>query len=839
MKQIDQVPSMRVSEAEKYKDNKKWAKDIIDYYSPHSFNSGLDVESNDIENYNLYNNTIDPEELKKFCDPLELEIQANQELYSYNKIPNKVNILLGELIKRNNYYYCLVLDNASIIKKDYELAQKKDELIANEIAIAMEEISLLIQGYSEEEAQQMIMELKTSKIEPRSFMSELEVFGNSVLKYARNIIGTKDIEVEGFKHAIITDTEVHFVGVKNGIPTIECVNKINFFYHKSPEVKYFQDGDVAGTCTPMSVTRMLQIYGDKLTEEQLESYDYTSPDKRDLPAPDIHYNNKKTVQDVFMESYSRHKDVTSRQGSYGTGQNRWRIDENVYVTHMEWKAFRRIAFVTYVNEWGEEISEIHDDGFKVPKDAVKINITNKFLNETHVYRWEEEGILFQLEYMWIPRIWEGTRIGSDIYVDVREKPYQSISIENPYDCAKLSYHGVVYTNTNSKSISLVSRMKPLQYVFFVAFRQLVKLISRNYGVIPNIDTTMIDRNLSPTQDPEEALKLTMWYITQGFNVYNSLKDSETESLAVVSRPSLTPINLSNTQDITNLSQFLVWLDREIGLAAGISPEREANFQQNTNVTDNQQAILQSYNITEILFWKHFQLWAEINKTFLSVFRRWAKKKMEIQGLNEISLQYLLEDNTRAVLKVLPEYLDEGDIGVYTSTSALTEEYFQKMEELSLSYVQNNQASILDISNILKARINGTSPEEVHSMLERLVKEREKATSEMQQRQMQLQEQSLRMQREKEDLDRQNKIDMIQAKGEEDRKTLAFQLGITPSEEVEPEEDNSVEIMKIRSQEKMQEKELKQRDKELEISAKLKEEEIKVKRIAANKPRASK
>lgn len=72
--------------------------------------------------------------------------------------------------------------------------------------------------------------------------------------------------------------------------------------------------------------------------------------------------------------------------------------------------------------------------------------------------------------------------------------YQSLSTDNP-NAQKLPYTGAVYSNTNSKPRSLVSIMKPLQYMYIVVWYRLEMAMARDKGKVLTVDITQIPKGL--------------------------------------------------------------------------------------------------------------------------------------------------------------------------------------------------------------------------------------------------------------------------------------------------------------------------------------------------------
>lgn len=98
------------------------------------------------------------------------------------------------------------------------------------------------------------------------------------------------------------------------------------------------------------------------------------------------------------------------------------------------------------------------------------------------------------------------------------KEVQFRSKSNPYQ-VKLGYHGVIYNTMNASPISLLDRMKPFQYLFFIIMHKLKRLIAHDKGRIFHLDSTMID--------PKLGWDKTLYYLTQmNLDIYNPLMNAD-------------------------------------------------------------------------------------------------------------------------------------------------------------------------------------------------------------------------------------------------------------------------------------------------------------------------
>lgn len=117
----------------------------------------------------------------------------------------------------------------------------------------------------------------------------------------------------------------------------------------------------------------------------------------------------------------------------------------------------------------------------------------EFYTEDYVtrdYLGEEETIL------WINEAWEGTKIGEDIYVNMRPRPIQYNRLSNPSRC-HFGIVGSIYTINGDKPFSMVDMMKPYNYLYDVIHDRLNKAIAANWGSILEMDLAKVPYGWTP------------------------------------------------------------------------------------------------------------------------------------------------------------------------------------------------------------------------------------------------------------------------------------------------------------------------------------------------------
>ena len=141
-------PTLKVSETEKYKDDKQWFKDCIHYIRPFSgigITNLADIDKK-IANYRLVNSDIRWEDFKEICNPLGITQEAFEEtLIPFNVTTKVVNELVGEELKRVDDYRPVLTTQQSLSYKDKEFEQYIDSMLDQEInkILSLSKISLV------------------------------------------------------------------------------------------------------------------------------------------------------------------------------------------------------------------------------------------------------------------------------------------------------------------------------------------------------------------------------------------------------------------------------------------------------------------------------------------------------------------------------------------------------------------------------------------------------------------------------------------------------------------------------------------------------------------------
>ena len=709
------------------KKGKKWQEDCVNYIiGEGNVTSGGNSTSyyGELQTYyNLYNSIFDEKDFKSITNPFKVEDGFPATPHDFNIIRPKVDLLIGEETKRPlNFRVIRTSQEATS-----EMQEKEKQMILQYIEAA------ITARMSPEEAQQFQEQLQSGEIMPpeqiakymdKEYKDIVENTAYHSLTYLREKLDLDNEFIKGWKDGLISGREIYYVGVLNAEPYAERVNPICFSYDKSPDLEFIEDGSWCCRKMRMPITEVYDRYYDKLEEKDL--------DKLEEMIGSTPGRNLGDRSPVDMGIQLRIYDNPIFEGSGKSLVNVW---------HCCWTSFKKIFYVTTTDEAGQP----------------QINI----VDETY----QPVGNEISIEPDWIIEVWEGYRAGSDLYFGIQPIEYQHVSIDNP-NSQKLPYCGAIYSNTNSKPRSLVSILKPLQYMYIVLWYRLELAIARDKGKVVNMDITQIPKsmNISPAK--------WMHYLSSvGVNFINPYEEGWNIPGREGGKPAqfnqITALDLTMSNVIAEYIQLMDKIEELAGTISGITAQREGAVSSSEMVGNVERSVVQSSHITEPLFWVHNQC----KRRVLNMLLNTAKGAWEETGKKK--LQYIFDNGERAFLDITPKFYYE-DMDVFVSDTSKDLENIQKLQQLIQPAMQNG-ASLLEAAevltndnfNIIKQKLKDmqTRQEQMQQQQQEAEAQQQQQLQQMQneakQQELMLQEAQMDLQRYQIDQDNQTKIAVAQ------------------------------------------------------------------------------
>lgn len=653
MKNTKSFPAQKLPMSKK---TQAWKEACVDYVvgaGDSGFGGNGRSRSDEMQTYyDLYNSIYNEKDLKYVTNPFKQDDGFPAMAQDYNIIKPYVDQLLGEETKRPfNFHPQRTSDIAAS-----ELQEKAKEMLMDYIQ------ATIASKLSPEQAARYEQALATGEIQTpeaiakylqKDYKDIAETEAYHALQFLKRKLNLTHEFYKGWKDALIGGEEIYYIGVINGDPYVERVNPMYFDYEHSLDLEFIDDAAWCRRKMIMSATEIYDRFYDKMSERQLNEL-LELIDQR--PGAGNNPEIRKTSMDY--ESIKLHKINSFTDNPFDV--------DHITVYHCCWKSFKKIGFVTLLNPETGEAEEFQvDEDYKVT------------------------GTEQSVEWDWIIEVWEGYRIGDDMYIGIQPIEYQHISADNP-NSQKLPYTGVVYNNTNSKPRSLVSMMKPLQYMYIVVWYRLELALSRDKGKVAVMDITQIPKSMNI-----DVNKWMHYLSALGVAFINPYDEGWDIPGREGGKPSqfnqLSSWDLTMSNVIAEYIQLMQKIEDMVAKLTGITPQRQGQIAASELVSNANTAVNMSYHITEPWFWNHNQVKRRVLTMLLNTSKAAWKD-------NKRYLNYILDDATRAFVQLSDNFFYE-DMDIFVDDSTKNQQYIDQLKQLLQPAMQNG-ASLLDIAEII-------------------------------------------------------------------------------------------------------------------------------------------
>lgn len=683
------------------KKTEEWRKSCVDYIIGQSQITSAGSVPSDEEMqtyYDLYNSVYSEKDLKYVTNPFNQDDGFPAMAQDYNIIRPKIDLLIGEETKRPfNFRVCRTSDAAAS-----EMQEKAKQMLLDYIQASImaqmgpEEQARYEQALASGEIQtpEQIQEYLT-----KDYKDVAEITAYHSLNYLKQSLNIDHEFVKTWKDGLIAGEEVVYVGIRNGEPCLDRVNPKEFWFDDCEGIEFIHEAPMCCHKMLMSYTQVYDEFYDKLDESQLnELLEYFGQYGRE---------GKNWLGDKNMVDDWNH--IDTKIYSKMPDHNPYGDSEDVVVYHVCWKSFKKIGFVTVINpETGATEEFIVDEYYKPTGDEVNV------------------------EWDWIIEVWEGYK-ADEIYFGMQPIEYQYITSKN-LNSQRLPYTGVVYSNTNSSPKSLVSIMKPLQYLYITTFYRLELAMARDKGKVPVVDVTQIPKGLGI-----DTAKWMHYLSALGVAFINPYDEGWDIPGREGGRPA--SFNGFTTWDLTMgnvIAQYIQLLDKIEAMASelsGVTPQRQGAISSTELVGNVERSVIQSAHITEPLFWMHNQVKKQALLMLLNTAKA-AWKDSDKQYLN-----YIFDDTTRAFISVADNFANE-DFDIFVTDSTKETQAIEQLRALIQPAMQNG-ASLVDAAEMYTME----NLSMIKSKLKELEQERISQQQAMQEQEAQQQQQLVQMQNE--------------------------------------------------------------------------------------------
>lgn len=760
MSNLNAFPRQQLSFRSK---NKKWRKQCVDWADNKTFLSSNLVRTTVNHkriNYDLLNGKVNMRDMQSIINPdNQTAAFIPDKIPHYPIMNSKLEVLRGEELSRI-FDYRVIVTNPNAISEIEET--KKQKLFA--------QLQQLITNTAQSE-EEMNAELeKLNDYYNYEYQDYREIMGNSFLKHYSKELNFNLLFNKGFMDGLAVGEEIYQCDIVGGEPIITRVNPEKIRIFKSGYSNKIEDADIIILEDYWSPGKIIDTFYEVLSPKDMK-YIENLPNTIASGATDSmgNYDERYGLVQAHMQNEEfelNEADITSVFGAMeSTSLMPYDLEGNIRVLQVYWKSRRAILKVkSYDPITGEEIYNFYPENYIV-KTAMGEEATK----------------------MWINEAWEGTKIGTDIYVNMRPRPVQYNRLSNPSKC-HFGIVGSIYNLNDDRPFSLVDKMKQYNYLYDAIHDRLNKMIARNWGKIITLDLAKVPAKWD--------VEKWMYYAkVNGIAVIDSFKEGNigaaTGKLAgALNNASSGVIDAEFGNSIQSQIQLLEFIKMEMSDVAGISRQREGQISNRETVGGVERATLQSSHITEWLFAVHDDVKKRAIECFLDTC------KIAFKGRTK-KFQYILPDKTIKMMEIDGDVFAECDLGIVVDNSADTQKLASQMETLAQAALQNQ---LLDFSTIMNL-YSSSSIAEKQRMVEANEKKIQERQAQAQQQEMQTKQQEIQMQQQIE----MAKIEQENMLNERDNETKIIVATISAqSKQVDATNDGIEEPMSEEAREKLRE-----------------------------------
>lgn len=722
------------------------------------------------KNYKLANGTIDKtdyivESDNDYKDIVGAITEGNNdvgalELKFFPIIPNVVNTLCSEFAKRNTkisfravdeFSYNEMLDEKTKQIGDVLLQQAEQEMVRKlmEQGVDIEDpqVQEQLQQQTSPDALKALPEIESYFT--KTYRSSCEEWATHQHQVDEDRFMMQELEVRAFRDSLITDSEFwHFHMMEEDFD-IELWNPMLTFYHKAPNQRYISQGHWVGKEDMMSVADVIDKYGHLMNETQMRSLELKYP-VRAAGYPlqgyqhETYYDPTRSHEWNVDQPGLPMRQLTSMYNGYSNGVDivDWITRQNedymgigtnylLRVCTVYWKSQRKVGYLTKIKESGETIVDIVDESYVV---------TDKPLfNNALIKNKDASTLLFGefIEWIWINEVWGGVKIGpnfptywgmtnpagiSPLYLGINQNhvgplKFQFKGDRTVYGC-KLPVEGAVYSDYNTKSTSLVDRMKPFQVGYNIVNNQISDILVDELGTVIAFDPNMLPTHSLGEDWGGPGNYAKAWVAMKNFSVL-PLRNPGLENGALPGGQAFQKLDLEQSARLMSRVNLANYFKQQAFEVIGVNAQRMGQQMGRQTATGVEENLNASYAQTENYFIQHSDwLMPRIHQMRTDLAQYYNSTKPSLR------LSYITKKDERINFQINGTDLLARDINVFATSDPVSRGLMEQLKKMAL---ENNTSgtSIFDLSDIVMS----DSIAEINNKM-RAVEKKQKADAEL-------------------------------------------------------------------------------------------------------------
>ena len=370
---IQEIPKQKLSASKK---SKKWAIECVEAFIGLTDATTYNVSSRRGELkrlFDFYNGEIDEHDYNYVLKPYgKSRKNFPSKLRNYPILKPVIDLLLGEKSKRPFNQQVIVTNSDAIDMKEEEKKFKIMKAL-HQMFIAKLQQAGEMEGMPQQNPEEIPPPEHLAKEFENTYVDMRALKGQQSLNY---IIQNEELDNKfrkGWFNFLVSGEVYTHRGVRGNEVFYEVLNPLDVDYDLDPDLEFVEDGDWASVRKFAHASTIIDHFHDELTPEDVSKLEDSTI-----------YNTESSIW----------------FGSRASSEQRRNESRLIEVITVYWNSRKRIGFLSYLDPMtGEMEEQIVPDGFQIPPEL------------------EEFGA--ELKWEWVNEVWEGTRIGKDMYVRLR------------------------------------------------------------------------------------------------------------------------------------------------------------------------------------------------------------------------------------------------------------------------------------------------------------------------------------------------------------------------------------------------------------------------------------
>lgn len=709
---------------DKEKENPGYIKNTMDYFAARAYTEYIRNRDTFARNYDLVKGILRPEdfyqeqEVKSFTEILSQDIGLPNYVKHYSIISTPLNELVGEISKRPDTYRVKAFDDDS---KNEELEFRTQILQEYVMQQARAKIMQNNEDLSEEEVEQLTLEKVKDEID--SYTTIAERWSNRVLISHKVDFNLKEKGEEAFRDLAISAREFYHIyedNSKTGF-NITVENPKNVWTLTTPNKKYVSDPSgraqgayAAGTVHVMELSEIIETFPE-LTKQEIDHLRSSVNDYGLVDVRESNLGNRSVSPGIDSIKYDTYDELAM--------QERMIIESEIKSGNEDDGLRDFLGLSNNVSAFGYKYVVVRSY-FMSKKKIGKVVFLDEFQNEQTIlvdenYKSGSIPTQISLDWGWVNQMYQGARIGADVY---HMKPFKLLNY--------IPIIGTYFEIKNTEARSIIDMMKPFQVIYNVATNQLFELLRKEIGNVASINI----RRVPVPKDGDVQDALEQWEMEARERGIIFDDDSPENTKAPVSNQSVARnIDLTRTNEIQSRYNLAQQMKMECWELVGMSRQRLGSIQASETATATNTAIKQSYAQTEPLFIAHEYVLGQLYQAILDASVYIESKKPES------TISYITSQGDAAFIKVNGSDISLRDLKVFATNRPEDVEMFNNIRMLAQPMLQNG-GHIYDAIELYSTE----SVREMKSKFKKIKEEYQQQQQQAQQMEQQKMEQQAQM-----------------------------------------------------------------------------------------------